>query len=119
MYHPHLLSTGQDLTQSILFMDNCSVHRTKECLAFFRRTGARYEFFPPHFTPLLQPLDQAVNREFKREYSVEWAEWYQTIGCFGRTPKGSRKAATQDEVSRWVANALSTHHPTHRQSELG
>ena len=107
VYHPHLLSTGQDLTQSILFMDNCSVHRTEECLAFFHRTGTRYEFFPPHFTPLLQPLDQAVNREFKREYSVEWAEWYQTIGCFGRTPKGNRKAATQDEVSRWVANALS------------
>jgi hypothetical protein len=107
VYHPHLLSTGQDITNSILFMDNCSAHKTEECLSFFDRTGAGYEFFPPHFTPLLQPLDHAYNREFKREYTTEWAEWFQTIGCFGRTPKGNRKAATQDEVNRWVANALS------------
>ena len=107
VYHPHLLSTGQDITESILFMDNCSVHRTDECLSFFTRTGAAYEFFPPHFTPLLQPLDQSYNREFKREFSKEWAEWFQAIGCFGRTPKGNRKAASQDEVNRWVANALS------------
>ena len=39
VYHPHLLSTGQRLTQSILFMDNCSVQRTEECLAFSPHRG--------------------------------------------------------------------------------
>ena len=107
VYHPHLQSTGQDVSQSILFMDNCSAHKTEECMAFFSQTGAGYEFFPPHCTPILQPLDQTVNREFKREYEKEWAKWFQETGCFGRTPKGNRKAATEDEVNAWVANALS------------
>ena len=72
-----------------------------------RSHGAVCVFFPPHFTPRLQPLDQAMNREFKRHYSAQWAEWFQTIGCFGRTPKANRKAVTEDEADRWVANALS------------
>lgn len=107
VYHPHLQSTGQDISQSILFMDNCSAHRTDESMAFFQQKGVGYEFFPPHCTPILQPLDQTVNREFKREYEREWAKWFQETGCFGRTPQGNRKAATEDEVNVWVANALS------------
>ena len=107
VYLPHLQLTGQDISKSILFMDNCSVHRTDESMAFFQQKGVGYEFFPPHCTPILQPLDQTVNREFKREYEKEWSKWFQETGCFGRTPKGNRKAATEDEVNVWVANALS------------
>ena len=107
VYHPHLQAAGQDISKSILFMDNCSAHRTEECMTFFSQAGIGYEFFPPHCTPILQPLDQTVNREFKREYEKEWAKWFQTTGCFGRTPKGNRKAATESEVNVWVANALS------------
>ena len=107
VYYPHLQSTGLDVSKSILFMDNCSAHRTEECMGFFSQTGVGYEFFPPHCTPILQPLDQTVNREFKREYEKEWARWFQNTGCFGRTPAGNRKAATEKEVNEWVANALS------------
>jgi hypothetical protein len=107
VYHPHLQTTGLDISKSILFMDNCSAHRTDESMAFFQQAGVGYEFFPPHCTPILQPLDQTVNREFKREYEREWAKWFQETGCLGRTPKGNRKAATEDEVNVWVANALS------------
>ena len=107
VYHPHLQGTGQDISKSILFMDNCSAHKTEESMTFFSQAGVGYEFFPPHCTPILQPLDQTVNREFKREYEKEWAKWFQETGCFGRTPKGNRKAATNDEVNVWVANALS------------
>jgi hypothetical protein len=107
VYYPHLRATGQDISKSILFMDNCSAHRTDESMAFFQQSSVGYEFFPPHCTPILQPLDQTVNREFKREYEREWAKWFQETGCFGRTPKGNRKAATEDEVNGWVANALS------------
>ena len=42
-----------------------------------------------------------------REYEKEWAKWFQETGCFGRTPKGNRKAATEDEVNVWLASALS------------
>jgi hypothetical protein len=107
VYLPHLQATGLDISKSILFMDNCSAHRTDEAMAFFQQAGVGYEFFPPHCTPILQPLDQSVNREFKREYEKEWAKWFQETGCLGRTPKGNRKAATEDEVNVWVANALS------------
>ena len=107
VYLPHLRATGLDISKFILFMDNCSAHRTDEAMAFFQQAGVGYEFFPPHCTPILQPLDQTVNREFKREYEKEWAKWFQETGCFGRTPKGNRKAATEDEVNVWVANALS------------
>jgi transposase len=107
VYIPHLQATGQDISKSILFLDNCSAHKTEECLAFFSLAGVGYEFFPPHCTPILQPLDQTVNREFKREYEKEWAKWFQETGCFGRTPKGNRKAATEDEVNVWVAHKMS------------
>jgi hypothetical protein len=99
VYLPHLQATGLDISKSILFMDNCSAHRTDEAMAFFQQAGVGYEFFPPHCTPILQPLDQSVNREFKREYEKEWAKWFQETGCLGRTPKGNRKAATEDEVN--------------------
>lgn len=107
VYHPHLQTTGLDIKKSILFMDNCSAHRTDEAMAFFQQTGVGYQFFPPHCTPILQPLDQTVNREFKREYEREWSKWFQETGCLGRTPMGNRKAATEDEVNVWVASALS------------
>jgi hypothetical protein len=107
MYHSHLQTTGLDVSQSILFMDNCSAHQTDEAIAFFQKTGAGYQFFPPQCTPILQPLDQTVNREFKREYEKEWSKWFQQTGCLGRTPMGNRKAATEDEVNVWVASALS------------
>jgi hypothetical protein len=107
VYLSHLSAIGQDTSKSILFMNNCSAHKTDECIAVIQQAGVGHEFFPPHCTPILQPLDQTVNREFKREYEKEWAKWFQETGCLGRTPKGNRKAATEDEVNVWVATALS------------
>ena len=37
VYIPHLQATGQEISKSVLFLDNCSAHRTEECLRSSRR----------------------------------------------------------------------------------
>ena len=93
---------------TVLFMDNCSVHDSEQTTAALHGTDIQYEFFPPNCTPILQPCDQNVNHLFKLEYEQQWADWMESKGSKkdNVTRYGNPAAATPVEYMAWIGSAL-------------
>jgi hypothetical protein len=106
VYMGHIRSHGVDVSQALLFMDNCSAHDNEGAMEAMAEAQVRCEFFPPNCTPILQPLDQNVNKMLKEEYEKRWEKWFIEVGSRQLTRGGNRKRATDDEVNGWVANSL-------------
>ena len=106
VYMGHIRSRGIDVSQALLFMDNCSAHDNESAMQAMAEAKVRCEFFPPNCTPILQPLDQNVNKMLKEEYEKRWEKWFIEVGSRQLTRGGNRKRATDDEVNGWVASSL-------------
>ena len=55
----HRDANHQSDKNSILFLYNCSSHKTPKVLECMRENKIDYQFFPPNTTPILQPLDHS------------------------------------------------------------
>jgi hypothetical protein len=106
VYKDELASRGIRVEDAVLFMDNCPAHDCDEVVAMMRSEGIRHQFFPPRCTPILQPLDQNVNQLFGLEYAKQWERWYMTEGAYDFTPAHNLRRAKDEEVNKWIANAL-------------
>ena len=98
----------QQLHNTLLFMDNCSVHDSVQCTATLNEQQIPHEFFPPHCTPILQPCDQNVNHLFKLEYERQWREWMEETGSRDDnvTRYGNPAAAGKATYMAWIGRAL-------------
>jgi hypothetical protein len=98
----------QKLQDTLLFMDNCSVHDGEQCTATLNEQKIPHQFFPPHCTPILQPCDQNVNHIFKMEYERQWREWMEETGCRDDnvTRYGNPAAANKPTYMAWIGKAL-------------
>ena len=108
IYMPSISETRMKLAETLLFMDNCSVHDSEQSTATLNEQRIPHHFFPPHCTPILQPCDQNVNHMFKMEYERQWAEWMAETGSRDDnvTRYGNPAAAGKATYMAWIGRAL-------------
>ncbi|CAI9720351.1 pogo transposable element with KRAB domain [Octopus vulgaris] len=75
---------------SVLFMNECSVHKKTELLEVFKRNNTILKLILPKTTSYLQPLDVSIIGPFKKALRAEWENWFSN-GKKEYTNKGYRK----------------------------
>ena len=58
---PHILPFDGVNPQSVLVMDNCSIHHIQEAVSMIEEVGAIVEFLPP-YSPDLNPIKEAFSK---------------------------------------------------------
>ncbi|CAI9736243.1 pogo transposable element with KRAB domain [Octopus vulgaris] len=92
---------------SVLFMDECSVHKKTELREVFKRRNTILKLIPPKTTSYLQPLDVSIIGLFKKTLRAEWENWFSN-GKKEYTNKGCRKKPSYQEIVNFATQAVTT-----------
>jgi hypothetical protein len=98
---------SQTSPKEILLLDAFTAHCDKAALARLRALRLIPVFIPGGCTAFLQPLDVSVNKPFKDRFRSHYRTWMLDEKSHTFTGKGAMRAATPDEVQKWVVNSWS------------
>ena len=109
VFNPYIENSkgGDSYQNSLLLMDNFSVHCTLETSKEIAKSETRMLLLPPNTTSKTQILDVGINKPLKVAMRKKWETWMATGGIVN----GTAKEPSRQQVANWLVDAY-TNIPT-------